>query len=139
MAEPKKREFKPKVETRLRRDEFRKLDDLATLEKKSKSEVVREAVLWYLANQEQIKNEPRETAIALEIEGMTNRICAMLARQGRQIATVFELTHASMSQTPEGEAAFEAAVATANQKQNRSVTKDEREVVDAMKKKVKGK
>ena len=79
MRDTKKRQFKPKLETKVRREDFQRVEDLARMEKKTKSEVVREAVLWYLDNQERLKNEPRETAIALEIEGMTNRICAMLA------------------------------------------------------------
>lgn len=138
MIDTKKRQFKPKLETKVRREDFQKVSDLAKLENKTKSEVVREAVLWYLANQEQIKNEPRETAIALEIEAMTNRICAMLARQGRQIGTVYELTYNSMSQTKEGKAAFETAATTAKQKHARRVQEDEREVVESMKKEVKG-
>ncbi|MBX9941896.1 MAG: hypothetical protein K2Y32_21695 [Candidatus Obscuribacterales bacterium] len=138
MREAKKREFKPKLETKVRREDFQRVSDLAKLEKKTKSEVVREAVLWYLENQEQLKNEPRETAVALEIQGMTNRICAMLARQGRQIGTVYELTYNSMSGTKEGKSAFEAAANTAKQKHARRVQDDEREVVEAMKKKVKG-
>ena len=138
MIDTKKRQFKPKLETKVRREDFQKVEDLARAEKKTKSEVVREAVLWYLENQERIKNEPRETAIALEIEGMTNRICAMLARQGRQIGTVYELTYNNMSRTKEGKAAFEAAAHTAKQKHARRVQEEEREVVEAMKKEVKG-
>ncbi len=137
MEKPKRRTFKPRVETKLAREDFRRVDELAKLENKTKSEVVREAVLWYLDHHEQIKNEPRETAIALEIEAMTNRICAMLARQGRQIGTVYELTYNNMSRTKEGTAAFEAASNTAKQKHARSVQVDERDVIDAMKKKVK--
>ena len=138
MSDTKKRQFKPKLETKVRREDFQRVSDLAKLENKTKSEVVREAVLWYLNNQEQIKNEPRETAIALEIEGMTNRICAMLARQGRQIGTVYELTYNNMSRTKEGKTAFEVAANTAKQKHARRVQEDEREVVEAMKKDVKG-
>jgi metal-responsive CopG/Arc/MetJ family transcriptional regulator len=134
MAEGKKRVFKPKLETKVTREDFRRVDDLARLEKKTKSEVVREAVRWYLDHHDQLKNEPRDTVIAQEIEGMTNRICAMLARQGRQIGAVFEMTYANMSRTPEGKAAFEAAVTTANQKMARAVQKDERDLVEAMKK-----
>jgi len=137
MIEGKRRQFKPKVETKLRRDDFKRVDDLAMLEGKTKSEVVREAVLWYLDHQEQIKYEPRESAVAQSIDAMANRVCAMLARQGRQIGTVFELTHSQMSRTAEGKAAFEAAATTANQKQNKAVQKDERETVEAMKKAVK--
>lgn len=138
MVEGKKRVFMPKVETKLTRQDFKRVDDLAKLEGKTKSEVVREAVLWYLDHVDDLKNEQRDTVIAQSIDGMANRVCAMLARQGRQIGTIFELTYSQMSRTKEGKASFEAASSTANQKQNRSVTRDERELVDAMKKKVKG-
>jgi diacylglycerol kinase family enzyme len=137
MVEPKKRVFMPKVETKLTRQDFKRVDDLAKTEGKTKSEVVREAVLWYLDHVEDLKNEPRDTVIAQSVDAMANRVCAMLARQGRQIGTIFELTYSQMSRTKEGRASFEAASSTANQKQNRSVTKDEREIVDAMKKRVK--
>ena len=133
MAESKKRVFKPKLETKLRREDFKRVDDLAKLEGKTKSEVVREAVLWYLDNHEQIKNEPRDTVIAESIDAMANRVCAMLARQGRQIGTVFELTYSNMSRTPEGKASFEAAATTANQKMAKAVQKNERDLVEAMK------
>lgn len=138
MIDTKKRQFKPKLETKVRREDFQRVNDLAKLSNKTKSEVVREAVLWYLDNHERIKNEPHDTAIALEIEGMTNRICAMLARQGRQIGTVYELTYNNMSRTKEGKEAFETAATTAKQKHARRVQEDEREVVEAMKKQVKG-
>lgn len=138
MVEGKKRVFMPKVETKLTRQDFKRVDDLAKVEGKTKSEVVREAVLWYLDHVDDLKNEQRDTVIAQSIDGMANRVCAMLARQGRQIGTIFELTYSQMSRTKEGKASFEAASSTANQKQNRAVTRDERELVDAMKKKVKG-
>ena len=134
MVEAKRRVFKPKVETKLRREDFQKVEDLAKQEKKTKSEVVRDAVLWYLEHQEQIKNEPRDSVMAEAIEAMANRVCAMLARQGRQIATMFELTHDSMGESAEGEAAFAAAVTRASQKMAKSVQKDERDLVEAMKK-----
>jgi len=138
MAESKRRVFKPKVETKLRREDFLRVDGLAKVEGKTKSEVVREAVLHYLEYKEQKRNEERDGAIAKEIEAMTNRICAMLARQGRQIATVFELTYTNMGRTKGGAAEFEAAATKANQKMSRHVQKEEREMVDALKKAVKG-
>lgn len=137
MIEEKRRVFKPKLETKLRREDFQKVDELAVLEKKTKSEVVRDAVLFYLEYKEQLEYAPRESAIAESIDAMANRVCAMLARQGRQIGTIFELTYSQMSRTAEGKASFEAAATTANQKQNRAVRHDERETVEAMKKAVK--
>lgn len=137
MIEAKKRAFKPRVETKLTREDFKKIDELAMMENKTKSEVVRDAVLWYLENQEQIRNEERETVTAKSIDAMTNRVCAMLARQGRLIATLFELTYANMSQTEAGRAAFNAALATAKQKMAKTVEKDEKDVVAAMKRALK--
>jgi len=135
--ETKKREFKPKVETKLSREDFMRVDELATADGVTKSEIVREAVLWYLANRDEIKNNPRESMIAGSIEAMTNRVCAMLARQGRLVATIFELTYSSMSQTQEGKDAFEAALTSAKQKMARSVERDERDLIEALKRTVK--
>ncbi len=137
MAESKKYEFKPRVETKLSRADFKRVDDLAKEDGVTKSEIVREAVLWYLAHRDEIKNEPRDTMIATSIEAMTNRVCAMLARQGRLVATLFELTYTSMSQTKEGKEAFDTALTSAKQKMAKAVEKDERDLVEAMKKVVK--
>lgn len=134
MIEGKRRVFKPKLETKVRREEFQKVSALAALEGKTKSEVVRDAVLFYLAAKEDEAYQAKESALAQEIEAMANRICAMLARQGRQIGAVFELTYTNMSRTLDGKATFEAAVTTANQKMARAVQKDERDLVEAMKK-----
>ena len=135
--ESKKRTFNPQVETKLRREDFNRLDDFAKLEKKTKSEVLREALLWYLDNQEQLKNQEQETVMAKATDAMANRICAMLARQGRLMATLFELTYVNMSQTKEGKEAFEAALTKAKQKMAKSVEQDERDIVEKMKKVVK--
>lgn len=134
--QPEKSEYKPRVETKLGREDFKRVDDLAKEDGVTKAEIVREAVLWYLAHREELKNEPRDSMITGSIDAMTNRVCAMLARQGRLIGTLFELTHANMAGTKEGKAAFEAALTSAKQKMARAVDKDERDLVDAMKKTV---
>jgi hypothetical protein len=137
MAEMTKRVFKPKLETKVRREDFQRVQEIARAENKTKSEVVRDAVLWYLDHREELANEPKETAYAQAVNAMTNRVCAMLARQGRLMGTLFELTYANMSQTRDGKAAFEAAANTAKQKMAKSVDKDERDLVEVLKKKVK--
>lgn len=137
--EGKKKVFNPQVETKLKRDDFNRLTELARSEKRTKSEIVREAVLYYLDNQEQLKNNERETLIAQSINGMSNRLAAMLARQSRLIATLFELTYVSMSQTEEGKEAFNAALTKAKQKMAKSVEQDERDMVEKMKRVIKGK
>ena len=134
--EKKKREVKPTVETKLSREDFKRVDDLAKEDGVSKSELVRQAILWYLANRDELKNEPRDSMITGSIEAMTNRVCAMLARQGRLIGTLFELTYTNMAVTKEGKAAFDAALTSAKQKMAKAVEKDERDLVEAMKRTV---
>ena len=134
--EKKKREVKPTVETKLSREDFKRVDDLAKEDGVSKSELVRQAILWYLANRDELKNEPRDSMITGSIEAMTNRVCAMLARQGRLIGTLFELTYTNMAGTKEVKAAFEAALTSAKQKMAKAVEKDERDLVEAMKRTV---
>ena len=134
--EKKKREVKPTVETKLSREDFKRVDDLAKEDGVSKSELVRQAILWYLANRDELKNEPRDSMITGSIEAMTNRVCAMLARQGRLIGTLFELTYTNMAGTKEGKAAFDAALTSAKQKMAKAVEKDERDLVEAMKRTV---
>ncbi len=134
--EPKKREIKPTVETKLTREDFKRVEELAREDGVSKSELVRQALLWYLEHRAELKNEPRDSKIVGAIEAMTNRVCAMLARQGRQVGTMLELTYSGMSGTAEGRAAYEAALTTAKQKMARSVEKDERDLVEAMKRTV---
>lgn len=137
MEEKKKRVFKPRVETKLRREDLRRLDDLAKLESKTKSELVREAVLLFLDKREELRNQKQDSETAKMIEAMANRICAMLARQGRWIGTVYELHAINMGATPQARAVFEAATNTAKQRINRSVEKDERDTIAALKKELK--
>ena len=137
MAETKKRVFKPRVETKLAREDLRRLDELAKLENVTKSELVREAVLLFLDKREELRNQKQDSETARMIEAMTNRICAMLARQGRWVGTVYELHAINMGGTPQAKAVFEAAANTAKQRMNRSIEKDERDTIAALKKELK--
>ena len=132
-----KRAFNPQVATKLRKADFNRLDELAKKENKTKSEVLREAFLWYVDHKEELENADRDTAIVRAIEAMTNRICAMLARIGRQVGTLLELTYSSMSGTPEGKEVFQAAVAKSKQMNARKMDDDERDVVESVKRTMK--
>ena len=90
MAEAKKRIFKPTLKTKLAREDFQRVDLLAKAEGK-KSEVVREAVLWYLEHKDELANKPREVKTVLAIKEMTNRI-AECGEARRIVGTLYELT-----------------------------------------------
>ncbi len=132
MSEQKKRKFKPTVETKLAQADSNRVGELARAEGKTKSEVVREAVLWYLDHKEELANRDREAQIAKEIRAMTDRVCGMLARQGAALGTLYELTWMSLP-NEDARNQFSAAVTTAKQKMRNRLEKDERDLAEQLK------
>lgn len=131
-AGKKKQVFNPRVETRLAREDFKKLDAMAHAEGVSKSQIVRDAVLHYLDNRDAIAARPRESEVARAINEMTNRICGMLARQGATVGTLYELAWMSLP-NEEARQAFNSAVNTAKQKMRNRLDKDEKELAEKVK------
>jgi hypothetical protein len=145
MNEVKKRVFNPRVETRLTRADIKRLDDAAKEAGKSRSDFTRQALLWYLDNQEKLEHDQRETEIAKAMRYATDqhvkainsgveRVCKMLARQGAAIGTLYELSWMALPDDENARAAFEAASNTAKQKMRKHVERDEAEISDKMKK-----
>lgn len=150
MEAAKKRVFSPKVETRLTRADINRLDKAAKAQEKSRSDFVRQALLWYLDNQEKLEHDERETEVAKAMRYATDqhvkainsgveRICKMLARQGTAIGTLYELSWMALPDDENAKMAFEAAANTAKQKMRRHVEKDESELAASFKKVVTGK
>ncbi|MBZ0187959.1 MAG: ribbon-helix-helix protein, CopG family [Candidatus Obscuribacterales bacterium] len=129
----KKRAYNPRVETRLAKADFQRLDELANLEGVSKSQVVRDAVLWYLEHKDEARAKPREAEIARAIGEMTNRVCAMLARQGATIGTLYELTWRGLPDNEEARKSFQSAVNAAKQRMRGQLDKDEKDLAEKMK------
>lgn len=130
--EEKKRVFKPTLETKVTREDFQRVDTLAKAEGKTKSELLREALLWYLEHKDEIASKPRESETVQAIKEMTNRVCAMLARQGATVGTLYELTWMSLP-NEEAKRQFQAAASTAKQKMRTRLEKDEKELADKLK------
>ncbi|MBS1994602.1 MAG: ribbon-helix-helix protein, CopG family [Cyanobacteria bacterium SZAS LIN-3] len=131
MVETKKRVFKPTLETKVTREDFQRVDLMAKAEGKTKSELVREALLWYLDHKAEIANKPRESETVLAIKEMTNRVCGMLARQGAVVGTLYELTWMGLP----NEAAkrqFESAANTAKQKMRKRLDADEKRIAEKL-------
>jgi hypothetical protein len=145
MDEAKKRVFNPRVETRLTRTDIKRLDDAAKEAGKSRSDYARQALLWFLDNQEKLEHDQRETEVAQAMRYATDqhvkainsgveRVCKMLARQGAAIGTLYELSWMALPDDENARAAFEAASNTAKQKMRKHVERDEAEISDKMKK-----
>ena len=144
MIETKKRKFNPKIESRLAREDLKRLDALASSEGVTRAQKVRDAVLWYLDSEDELKAKKRDSEIARAINDMakvvvqainemTNRICGMLARQGAQVGTLYELTWMGLPDNEEARKAFQSAVNTANQKMRKKLDKDEQSMTEKIK------
>lgn len=64
VAEVKKRVYNPKVETRLHRTDIKRLDEAAKTAGLTRAEYARQALRWYLDNQEKLTIDERETETA---------------------------------------------------------------------------
>lgn len=122
-----------------------KMAELARLQGRTKTEVAREAIRWYMDNYENIKNQSRDHEIAEAIKYATNqlvkainngvdRICKMLSRQGVAIGTLYELSWMALPDDERARRAFEAASNAAKQKMRRRVEMDEAELAERNKK-----
>lgn len=122
-----------------------KMAELARLQGRTKTEVAREAIRWYLDNYENIKNQSRDHEIAEAIKYATNelikainsgvdRICKMLSRQGAAIGTLYELSWMALPDDENARKAFEAASNIAKQKIRKRIELDEAELVEKIKK-----
>lgn len=148
MTQTKKRVFNPTVDTRLTRNDILRLDEAAKAVGKSRSDFMRQILLWYLDNQETLKLDKRETEVAEAIRYATDqhvkavkqgadRVCKMLARQGIALGTLYELTWLTMPDE-ESKQVFESAINAAKKKMQNRLEKDEAEIAEKLKKTVTG-
>jgi hypothetical protein len=140
----------PRVETRLVSTDIKRLDVAAKEAGQSRSEFARQAILWYLDNLENLDNNKREAEVTQAIRYATDehvrainsgvdRMCKMLARQGRAVGTLYELAWMALPDDENARAAFDDAVKIAKQKMAKHVELDEQEQSEKMKRVVKGK
>ena len=138
----------PRVETRLASADVKRLEAAAEKAGQSRAEFARQALLWYLDNLENLEHDKREAEVAQAMKYATeqhvrainsgvDRICKMLARQGRAVGTLYELAWMALPDDDNARAAFENAVQIAKQKMARHVERDEQEIAEKMKKVVK--
>lgn len=138
-------DLKSKIDTYLSGMDHVKFMAVCKQKRKTKSELAREAIRWYLEHHEQIAEQSHETEVAQAmrytadqtvkaINGGVDRICKMLARQGRAIGTLYELSWMSLPDEESARNAFQAALTKAKQRMARHVEKDELELAERMKK-----
>lgn len=101
--------YRHKIETELSIDEYDKFISSFDQRKISKSALAREAIISYLNQIEETRQTKAEREAAQCIKNSTDRICAMLAKQGMQMGTLLELTRQNYKDSG-GNDRFAAAV-----------------------------
>lgn len=113
------------------RDQAR-LERLARIDGKTKSELGREALLWYLDYRENEQFAERDSVYARAIKEMTNRICGMLSRQGTAIGVLYDVAYAGLPDE-ESREAFREIVQKVKSRQRKHLDLDEQSLVAKMK------
>ena len=120
-----------KVDTRLSKADFQRLVTLSLETGETQSEIIRQAIRWYMNNRARLDPQSPHQEIVQTITGMTDRICAMLARQGVQVGTLWEL--AWQSHVENGiEQRFIAATTTVKRGMRKKLSDDERNIAEKM-------
>lgn len=117
--------------------EHERLAALAQIDGKTKTELGREALLWYLDHRENQKFADRDSVYARAIKEMTNRICGMLARQGTAIGVVYDVVYAGLPDE-ESREAFREIVQKVKSRNRKHLDADEKSLAAKMKGIVKG-
>ena len=112
------------------RDQER-LGKLAKIDGKTKTELAREALSWYLDQRENEQSAERDGVYAKAIKEMTNRICGMLARQGTALGVLYEVTWRSLPDE-ESRTEFDSLVNQVKAKQRKRLDADEKALAAKM-------
>jgi len=132
MAKPNK-DFKSKVETYLSGSDHDRFSSVCKQRHATKSEVAREAIRWYLDNLDERKLGKHDSELSKNIKSMTDRICGMLARQGAQTGTLYELAWQNHAENKMQER-FIAAANHVKGKMRKRLEDDEKAIAERMSK-----
>ncbi len=88
-----KTEQLPQLATRLSSPDLDRFNALAETKGWTKAELAREAIRWYLDNQDNLKNSTRDNLYAKEIHKMADRLVAFLVPMRREISALVHLSY----------------------------------------------
>ena len=123
---------KAKIDTYLSTSEYQKFMSLCAERKTTKSDFAREAIRFYLEQLDKGKENKTDSETARAIKSMTDRICGMLARQGTQTGTLFELAWQNHADSNQQER-FIAATNLVKSNLRKRLEQDEQEISKRMK------
>ena len=87
----------PPMELRLLAKDHERFGELCRAKGKKRTELAREAIVWYLDNQEKINADNRETAVEKRIRKMEERLAALQARTAIDVGMIYHLIYMNMN------------------------------------------
>lgn len=76
--------------TRLAEGDMVRFRELAIANKQTYSELLRDAVLFYMDHYDQAKRDEMESLYAQQLRSSTNRICGLMAKTGIEVHAIIE-------------------------------------------------
>jgi len=88
----------PQIEFRLLAESHERFDSLCQVKGKKRSELAREAVGWYLDNQDKLAADSRETLLEKRMKRMEDRLASLMARTAIDVGTILCLMYRTIDQ-----------------------------------------
>ncbi len=76
-----------------------RLDELCGMEKKTRPEVTRDAMLWYLDNREKLAEDMRQSKLEKRIKHMEDRLASLLSKANLDLGTLVQIMFNKMGGT----------------------------------------
>ncbi len=95
-APKKRRKQTPPIEVRLVPDDLARFDQICRVSNRKRPQVAREAILWYMEQQDKIIQDSRESKVEARIRKMENRMAALISRGNIDTGVLLEIIYSNM-------------------------------------------
>lgn len=123
-----KLERKTLLTTRLTEEDMVRFREVALANKVKQTELLREAVLFYLDHHDKAKRDELEGVYSQQLKASTNRICGLMAKTAIEVHAVLEV----MRRVDGGDELVNDAMAIAAKRVNKGLEIQERRARDQM-------
>ncbi len=93
---PSKAKRTSPIEVRLVPDDLKRFDVLCAGSGRNRAQVAREAILWYMDQQDKIIQDSRESKLEARIRKMENRMAALISRGNIDTGVILEIIYSNM-------------------------------------------
>lgn len=92
----KRRKQTSPIEVRLTPDDLAAFDKICRVSNRKRPQVAREAILWYMEQQDKIVQDSRESKLEARMRKMENRMAALISRGNIDTGVILEIIYSNM-------------------------------------------